>query len=98
AAQRPGHESFGIIGSGRHNDAQSRDVSEDGMIAARVMRRCRVTDADAATKQDGHPQPTAAHVLNFGELIDNLAESIIDEIDEHEIDDGPTSSHRGAAA
>ncbi len=63
-----------------------------------MMRRRRMADADAAAQQDGHPQPAAAHVLHLGDLVDDLAERIVDEIDEHEIDDGPRAGHRRAAA
>src|SRR4030095_16507710 len=67
------------------------------MIAARVMRCRRMPDADAPTKQEGHAESPTAHVLNFSDLIHNLTESIVDEIDEHEIDDRPATGHRGTA-
>src|SRR4030095_11128381 len=67
------------------------------MIAARVRRCRRIPDADAPTKQEGHAESPTAHVLNFSDLIHNLPESIVDEIDEHEIDDRPATGHRGTA-
>ena len=66
------------------------------IIIARVMRGRRMADADATSEQDWHPESPTAHVLHLGDLIDNLAHGIEDEIGEHEIDDGARTGHGGA--
>jgi hypothetical protein len=50
------------------------------------------------SKQDRHLQTSATHVLHLGDLVDDLAESVIDEVDEHEVDHGPRARGRRAAA
>ena len=67
------------------------------VVAAGVMRRRRVADADAAAEQDRHLQPAARHVLHLGDLVDDLADRIEDEVGEHEVDDRPRAGHRRAA-
>src|SRR5262249_4875405 len=52
-----------------------------------------VADTDTAPEQYRHFEAAAAHVLHLGNLIDQLTECIVDEIDEHEIDDGPRPRH-----
>ena len=48
-----------------------------------------MADADAAAQQDRHLQPAAAHVLHLGDLVEDLADAVEDEVGEHEVDDGP---------
>ena len=55
--------------------------------------RCRCSRASRI----GIVQPAAAHVLHLGDLVDDLAERVEDEIGEHEIDDRPRAGHRRAA-
>jgi hypothetical protein len=57
-----------------------------------------VPDADATAQQDGHAQPAAAHVLHLGDLVDDLAERVVEEVDEHEVDDRARARHRRTAA
>ncbi len=73
-------------------------MSVHRIIIAGVMRGRRMADADAAAKQDGHLEPPAAHVLDLGDLIDDLAHGIEDEIGEHEVDDRACAGHGGPAA
>src|ERR1051325_7392500 len=62
------------------------------------MVRCRgMTDANATTQQHRHREPAAAHILDFGDLVDELACRIEQEICEHEIDDWSRAAHRRAA-
>ena len=56
------------------------------VVIARVVRGRRVADADAAAQQDRHRQPAAAHVLDLGDLVDDLADGVEDEVGEHEVD------------
>ena len=62
-----------------------------------MMGRGRVSDADASSQQNGHLQTAAAHVLHLCDLIDDFTERIVDEVDEHEVDDRPGSGHGSAA-
>src|SRR5436305_12630806 len=62
-----------------------------------MMRRGRVADADAAAQQDRHLEPAAAHVLHLRYLVDDFADRVQDEVDEHEVDDGPRPRHGGPA-
>ena len=90
-------QSLGIVGRRRDDHAQAREMSVHRIIIARVMRGRRMADADAAAQQDGHLEPAAAHVLNLGDLIDDLAHGIEHEIGEHEVDDRPGAGHGRAA-
>src|SRR5438445_1509370 len=63
-----------------------------------MMRGGRVADADTAAEQDRHLEPAAAHVLHLGDLVDDLAYGIEDEVGEHEVDDRPGAGHGGATA
>ena len=63
-----------------------------------MMRGRRMADADAAAQQDGHREPAVAHVLDLGDLIDDLADGVEDEIGEHEVDDRSRAGHGGPAA
>ena len=89
---------FGIVRRGWDHNPQAGNVTEDGVVTSRVMGGGRVSDSDASSQQDRHLQAAAAHVLHFCDLIDDFAESVIDEVNEHEVDDGPGSRHRSAAA
>ena len=89
---------LGVIGRGGDHDAQAREMGVHRIVIARVMRGRRMADADAASQQDGHLEPAAAHVLDLGDLIDDLAHGIEDEIGEHEVDDRPRAGHGGPAA
>ena len=62
-----------------------------------MMRRRRVTDADAASQQDRHLQTTARHVLHLGDLVHDFADRVEDEVGEHEVDHWPSPRHRRAA-
>src|SRR5438552_11464044 len=62
-----------------------------------MMRRGRVSYANAAAQQEGHAQPATAHVLHFGDLIDDFTERVVDKVDEHEIDDRARAGHCCAA-
>ncbi len=62
-----------------------------------MVRRRGVADTSTAAQQDGHLQTPAAHVLDFGDLIDDLAKRVVDEVDEHEVDHGPCAGHARAA-
>src|SRR5437899_8258351 len=63
-----------------------------------MMRGRGMADADAAAQQDRHLEPAAAHVLNFGDLVDDLAGGVEDKIREHEIDHRARPGHGGATA
>ena len=76
-------------GGGGDDDAQAGEVGEHRVVVARMVRGRRVADADAAAQQDRHLQPAAAHVLHLGDLVDDLADGVEDEIGEHEVDDRP---------
>lgn len=52
-----------------------------------------MTNAATAAEQNWHLQASAAHILHLGNLIDDLAESVVDEIDEHEVDHRPRPCH-----
>jgi hypothetical protein len=56
-----------------------------------------MADADAAAQEEGHADPPAAHVLHLGNLVENLADRIENEVGEHEINDWPGAGHGGAA-
>ena len=75
-----------------------REMGEHRVIVARMMRGRRVADADAAAEQDRHLEPAAAHVLDLGDLVDDLADGVEDEIGEHEVDHRPRAGHGRAAA
>ena len=87
APQARVEQPLGVVGRRRHDDAQAGDLGVQRVVAARVMRRRRVADADAAAQQDRHLQPAARHVLHLGDLVDDLADRVEDEVGEHEIDD-----------
>src|SRR3954451_18215973 len=57
-----------------------------------------MSDADAAAQENRHLQTAVAHVLHLGDLVDDLADGIEDEIGKHEIDDRPRARHGGPAA
>ena len=42
-------------------------------------------------------KPAARHVLHLGDLVDDLADRVEDEVGEHEVDDRPRAGHRRAA-
>ncbi len=73
-------------------------VGEDRVVAAGVVGRRRAADADAAAQDDRHFEPAAAHVLDLGGLVDQLADGVEDEVDEHEVDDRARAGHRRAGA
>ena len=62
------------------------------------LRGGRVPDASAASEQNRHFQSATAHVLHFRYLVNDFAKGIVDEVDEHEVDDRPCTRHRRAAA
>ena len=68
------------------------------MVHSGVMRGSRVTDASTTSQQNRHFQSAAAHVLHLGDLVHDLTKRIVDEVDEHEVDDWPRSGHRCSAS
>ena len=97
APQRMLHQSLCVVGVGRHDDSQAGDLSVHRVVAAGMVRRRRVTDADAASQQDGHLQATARHVLHLGDLVHDFADRVEDEVGKHEVDHRPRPRHRRAA-
>ena len=73
-------------------------MRKDRIVIARVMGGSRAADANAAAQDDGHFQTTAAHVLHFGYLVDQFAERIEDEVQEHEIHNRPRTGHGRTSA
>ena len=63
-----------------------------------MMGGCRMADSDATPQQNGHSQPAVAHVADLGDLIDDLADGVEDEVGEHEVDNRASAGHGGAAA
>ena len=96
AIQGPGEQALGVIRTRRDHNAQAGKVAEHRIIVAGVVRRGRVANADAASQQDRHLEPAAAHVLHFCDLIENLANSIKREVGEHEVDHGSSAGHGSA--
>ena len=91
-------QAFRIVGRRRDDDSQSGKMGKQGIIIAGMMGRRRMADADAAPQQDRHFDPPAAHVLDFGDLVQDLAERVEDEVGEHEIDHRPGADHGRPAA
>src|SRR4051794_14266983 len=89
---------FGIVWRGWDNNSQTGNVTEDRVIASRVMGGSRVSDADTSAQQQGHLQAAATHVLHLCDLVDDFAERVVDEVDEHEVYDGSGTRHRRTAA
>ena len=98
APERLFHEPLGVVRRRRDRDAQPGKMSVHGIVIARVVRGRRMADADAAAEQDGHREPAVAHVLDLGDLVDDLADGVEDEIGEHEVDDRARAGHGGPAA
>ncbi len=92
------HEPLGVIRRGRDHDAKPGEMSVHGIIIAGVMGGGGMADADAAAEQKRHTEPAVAHVADLGDLIDDLADGVEDEVGEHEIDDRAGAGHGGAAA
>ena len=97
-SQCAGQQPFGVVGRRGNHDLQTRHLGKHSVVAARVMRGRRVTDADAAAQHDGHLEPAARHVLHFGDLVDDFGKAVENKVGEHEVDHRPSSGHRGAAS
>ena len=93
-AQSPMEQPLRVERRRGDNDPQAGEMGKQGIVVARMMGRRRMADADAAAKQDGHLDPPAAHVLDFGDLVQDLSDRIEDEIGKHEVDDRPGADHR----
>ena len=98
AAQGMMQQTLGVVRIGRDDDAQTGEMSEHGIVVARMMRRRRMADANAAAQQDRHLEASVAHVLHLADLIEDLAHPIESEIGEHEIDHGSAPVMAGPAA
>src|SRR5262245_15082636 len=62
-----------------------------------MMRGGGVPDADAAAQEHRLPQASTTHVANLGDLIHHLTKCIVDEVDEHEVDNRAGAGHGGTA-
>ncbi len=87
-----------IVGRRRDHDPQSGEMGKQGIIIPGMMGRRRMSDADAAAEQDRHFEPPAAHVLHLGDLVQDFAERVEDEVGKHEVDHRPGADHRRPAA
>ncbi len=96
-SQGPVEQALGVVRRRGNHDPQTGEMGKQGIIVARMVRRRRMADADAAAQQDGHFDPPAAHVLHLGDLVQDLAERIEDEVGKHEVDDGAGADHCRAA-
>ena len=88
---------LGIGGIGGNDDPQPRHLGNHPVVATGMMGGGTVADADAAPQDHRHLQPAARHVAHLGDLVDDLAEGVEDEVGKHEVDDGAGASHRRAA-
>src|SRR2546421_267925 len=95
-ADRRLEQALRVARSGRRHHTQTGDVGKERVIAAGGVRRCRRADADAAARHDWHLEPAVAHVLDPGRLVDDLAQGIQGEVEEHVVDDWTRAAHRGA--
>src|SRR5262245_46327695 len=72
-------------------------MSVHRIIIAGMMRGSRMSDTDATAQQHRHANSAARHILQLGNLINDLTDGIENEIGEHEIDYGSRFGHCGAA-
>jgi hypothetical protein len=62
-----------------------------------MMCRGGIADPDRAAQHQRHFDPAAAHILDLGGLVEQLANRVQDEIDEHKVDDRAGAGHRRAS-
>ena len=93
AAEGVRKQPLGIGGVGGNDDPQPRHLGNHPVVAAGMVGGGTVADADAAAEDHRHPQPAARHVAHLGDLVDDLAEGVEDEIGKHEVDHRAGASH-----
>ena len=98
AAQRPLEQALGVVRGRGQEHAEAGEMGIHRIVVAGVVRGGRVTDPNAAAEQNLHLQPAAAHVLHLGDLVNDLADRVENEVGEHEVDDRPRPGHGRATA
>ena len=98
ATQGSLQQSLGVCRIRRDDDSQTGDLRVHRVVIARMVCRGRMADTNTTSQQDRHLQATAAHVLHFGNLVDDFTDRIEYEIGEHEIDNGSRSRHPRSAS
>ena len=92
-----GREQAGGIGRGaRHHHLQPGHVRQPGLEALRVLRAAALARAALRPQHERHRQLAAGHEVRLRRLVDELVERERDEVDEHDLDDGPQARLRGA--
>ena len=87
------------VGRGRrHDDAQAGDVREQRLEALRVLAPRRAPGAELGSHRERHLRGAAGHERQLGGLVEQLVEAHAEEVEVHELDDGPHSRHGRADA
>ena len=64
------HQAFGVVGSGRKDDLQARDMGAEGSPILGVLGT--VLGADGNAQDNGHLQQAPTHRLPFRKLIEDF--------------------------
>ena len=85
------------VGVGRrrgHDDAQARDVGEQGLQALRVLASRGAPGAELGPDGQRHLRGAAGHEGQFRRLVEQLVEADAQEVEVHQLDHGSHAGHR----
>ena len=86
--RRGDQETLGVIGRGRRNDLQARQVAEPRFQALGVLRGQVPAAPGHGYHRDGQLGGAAEHVAHLGHLVGDLVHALAHEVHEHDVDDG----------
>src|SRR5262249_59727176 len=91
-----GEQPFGVGRRRGHDALQAWHVSEDRVVASRVLPGGPETRSDHGADHQWHRRFAAEHVAEFGSLVEDLVHTDPEEVHEHQLGDRPEARGRGA--
>ena len=78
-----------VDGTARHHDLETGDVGQPALEALRVLRRTAVPGPTLRPQHHRHGQLPTRHEVSLGGAVHELVECERDEVDEHDLENGP---------